>query len=329
MRHFKLLATITGSAALAIAIPATPPAALPSLAWELLPTGSRQRFCGLSSVSDKIAWVSGTNGTVLRTTDGGLTWDSAGPALSADDPDLDFRDIEAITANHVVLLSIGEGANSRIYVTRDAGQTWTQASTNNASVAFYDCIALTSTSHGLAMSDPVDGKFRLVETIDGGESWVLVGPTGMLPAQHGKFGFAASGTCWPGKPRIPRTPIAGGDAAGVFSVQFRDEKHGIAVGGDYTLPNETVANAAWSKDGGETWQASAVRPGEYRSGASRVPGLCNTALAVGPTGFDITLDGGRTWRAFENGSFDSVQCSLPGVCWASGEQGRVARLRFK
>jgi photosystem II stability/assembly factor-like uncharacterized protein len=159
------------------------------------------------------------------------------------------------------------------------------------------------------------------------------------PAGLGNHVYLVSGGVDPGRVfrssdgghtwRAADTPIAGGDAAGVFSVQFRDEKHGIAVGGDYTLPNETVANAAWSKDGGEIWQASAVRPGEYHSGASCVPGLCNTALAVGPTGFDITLDGGRTWRAFENGSFDSVQCSLPGVCWASGEQGRVARLRFK
>ena len=30
--------------------------------------------------------------------------------------------------------------------------------------------------------------------------------------------------------------------------------------------------------------------------------------------------------AFDTGSFDSVECTNDGACWASGEQGRVATL---
>ncbi|MEU1024416.1 oxidoreductase, partial [Streptomyces sp. NPDC005904] len=51
-----------------------------------------------------------------------------------------------------------------------------------------------------------------------------------------------------------------------------------------------------------------------------------TALAVGPTGTDLTSDGGRTWRTVDPGSFDTVDCARDGGCWASGEKGRVARL---
>jgi hypothetical protein len=55
------------------------------------------------------------------------------------------------------------------------------------------------------------------------------------------------------------------------------------------------------------------------------------ALAVGPTGSDVSYDGGRTWARFDTGSFDAVACaaggSWDGGCWASGENGRVARLR--
>src|SRR5689334_9879630 len=66
-----------------------------SVSWQLTPTGPTERFRGLSAVSSRIAWVSGTNGTVLRTTDGGASWASVGPSLAPEDRDLQFRDIEA------------------------------------------------------------------------------------------------------------------------------------------------------------------------------------------------------------------------------------------
>jgi hypothetical protein len=49
------------------------------------------------------------------------------------------------------------------------------------------------------------------------------------------------------------------------------------------------------------------------------------ALAVGPTGSDVSFDRGRTWTEFDGGSFDTVDCA-GAACWAAGEQGRVARL---
>ncbi|KAJ9165647.1 Oxidoreductase [Coniochaeta hoffmannii] len=353
MRSTTILPSLLGTAAIATAA-LTPRIDIGSLTWHLLPTNSTQQFRGLSPVSDKIAYVSGTGGTVLRTLDGGHTWSSVGPPLSAEDSDLEFRDVEAITPAHVALLSIGEGSSSRIYVTADGARTWTRAFTNPEPAAFYDCMAFTSPRHGVAMSDPVDGKFRLVETDDGGLSWGVVDPAGMPPAEEGEFGFAASGTCLtagagdrmylasggvdPGRVfrsgdggrswEVADTPIAGGATAGVYSVQFRDAKHGIAVGGDYMVPNISVDTAAWSDDGGATWTAASVLPGGYRSGAAWVPGLCGVAVAVGPTGSDVTLDEGKTWATFDNGSFDAVQCPQAGVCWASGTGGRVARLKF-
>ena len=53
------------------------------------------------------------------------------------------------------------------------------------------------------------------------------------------------------------------------------------------------------------------------------------ALTVGPTGSDYSYDGGRTWRRFDTGSFDAVICAPDRSCWASGEQGRVAILRWR
>ena len=120
--------------------------------------------------------------------------------------------------------------------------------------------------------------------------------------------------------------VVGGASAGIFSVRFQDRHIGIAVGGDFPKPNDGTRTAAWSSDGGATWQPADVAPPGYRSGSAWLTHERNVALAVGPTGSDVTTDAGRTWAPFDSGSFDSVECARDGSCWASGEQGRVARL---
>jgi len=323
-----------------------PGGAVPS--WQLSPTGVTARFRGLAPVSDQVAWVAGSEGTILRTVDGGRSWSSVGPADAAE---LQFRDIEAFDAEHAVALTIGEGEDSRLYRTADGGASWSETFRNTEPLAFYDCITFLDQRHGLALSDPVDGKFRILATTDGGASWQVQSNKGMPAALTGEFAFAASGTClvasggrayfatgggatarvftsanfgrsW----SVTDTPIPSGPSAGVYSLAFRDPRHGIAVGGDYALPDTAPQGSATTRDGGRTWTVSATVPGEYRSGAAWVDG--RTALAVGPTGSDVSRDGGRSWTGFDTGSFDAVECVGRGACWASGEQGRVAVLHW-
>ena len=94
------------------------------------------------------------------------------------------------------MLSIGPRGQSRIYKTIDGGKSWDLTFKNAESAAFYDCLAMFPDGvHGLAMSDPVDGKFRVIATDDAGDTWKKVDPAGMPKAKDGEFGFAASGTC--------------------------------------------------------------------------------------------------------------------------------------
>ena len=59
------------------------------------------------------------------------------------------------------MLSIGPRGQSRIYKTTDGGKSWDLTFKNTEATAFYDCLAMFPDGmHGLAMSDPVDGKFR-------------------------------------------------------------------------------------------------------------------------------------------------------------------------
>lgn len=319
--------------------------------WALKDTGAPAvRFRGLAAVDRDTAWVAGTRGTVLRTVDGGGSWRDVSPPGAAD---LQFRDVEAFDARHAVVLAIGEGEASRVYRTEDGGTTWTESFRNADARAFYDCMTFFDRRHGLAVSDPVDGRFRILSTSDGGRSWKVLPDHGMPAAQEGEAGFAASGQClvasgpkdvWlatggAARARVLRSsdrgltwkaadaPIPAGDSArGVFAVAFRDRVHGLAVGGDYRPDQQSPQAAATTGDGGRGWRPAVSPPPAYRSGVAWIPRSRSVALAVGPTGTDLTTDAGRTWRTVDTGSYDTVDCVSDGGCWAAGEQGRVARL---
>ena len=68
---------------------------------------------------------------------------------------------------------------------------------NEEPAAFYDCMAFGKAynKHGFAFSDPVQGKFRVIETWDGSVIWNTIDPSGMHPALNDEYAFAASGTC--------------------------------------------------------------------------------------------------------------------------------------
>lgn len=345
------------AAALAALLPAltTPADAAASLRWVEKPTGSDARFRGLAPVSAQVAWVAGFDGTVLRTTDGGRSWRDVSPG--GDTAALEFRDIEAFDAQHAVVMSAGSGGDSRIYWTANGGRTWTQGFRNHAADAFYDCIGFWDRRHGLAMSDPVHGTFRILVTKDGGRSWAKRPASGMPPALDGEFGFAASGTCLvtAGKSdawiasggtaarvfhttdrgrtwTVAETPVVRGESAGIFSLAVRDRQTLVAVGGDFEREDRGRRTSAYSTDGGASW-ALGGKLGGYRSGAAYLPRTATTGspsegvVAVGPSGSEVSYDGGLTWQRIDRSSLDSVECTADGACWASGDLGRVAVLR--
>ena len=322
----------------------------PSYEWKLTPTGSTSQFRGLAAVSRDNAWVAGSNGQILRTTNGGRSWRNVSPAGAET---MLFRDIEVLDSRRAVALAIGQGEDSRVYRTSDGGRSWTETFRNPDPNAFYDCMDFFDSRNGLALSDPVDGKFRILATRDGGRTWQVQSTAGMPAALTGEFAFAASGTCLvagPGRtawfasgggdrPRVFKTydggrhwsvtdsPMASGAAAGIFSLAFRDGRNGVAVGGDFEKPDQAVDAASVTRDGGKHWTLvpAAQAPKGYRSGAAYLSKYSRTVFAVGPSGSDVSLNGGWSWTQFDSGSFDSVDCARGG-CWASGIDGRVAKL---
>jgi photosystem II stability/assembly factor-like uncharacterized protein len=316
--------------------------------WVPQPSGATSRLRGLSVASETVAWASGAGGTVLRTADAGATWRRrAVPDAEA----LDFRDIEALDDRTAHALSIGEGELSRIYRTTDGGETWSLRHLNRDPEGFLDALAFWDAEHGLALGDPVGGRFVILATDDGGETWGRVDPEGLPEALPGEGAFAASGTClvvqgdrnaWfgTGRGRVFRstdrgrtwtaheTPIrAENPSSGVFSLAFWDPDHGVAVGGDYQDPGRAGNVVAVTSDGGRTWRApTGPGPGGYRSAVAHLPESDGpTLVAVGPSGTDWSRDGGATWSKLDDSGFHAVDFARARAGWAVGEDGRVAR----
>ncbi|MBJ6764861.1 oxidoreductase [Myxococcaceae bacterium JPH2] len=321
------------------------------LKWDPQTSGTTVRLRGVSAVDARVAWASGDKGTVLRTTDGGKTW-SAAPVPGADA--LDFRDVDAFSERTAYVLSIGPGDKSRIYKTTDGGAHWTLQFTNPQPGAFFNGMAFWDERHGVAFSDPVDGRFVVITTEDGGTTWKPVLPEAIPPASPGEAGFAASGTsiavqgtenAWFGLggsvARVLRstdrghswtvatTPLATGEGAGVFSLFFWTAKAGVALGGNYKKPEERSGTAAVTLDGGRTWSAPTdAPPTGYRSCVAAITRNRQMWLiAVGPTGSDFSLNGGRTWEALDTTGFHAVSSPRSrDTAFAVGEEGRIAKL---
>ena len=89
LKRISLVLIVLALAATSLAFA---PAKNRDLSWQLTPTGSTARLRGLSAVSERVAWASGSGGTVLRTVNRGATWQNVSPPDTAA---LQFRDIEA------------------------------------------------------------------------------------------------------------------------------------------------------------------------------------------------------------------------------------------
>jgi photosystem II stability/assembly factor-like uncharacterized protein len=312
--------------------------------WQAQTISTDASLRGFSVVSHKIVWVSGTKGTFGRTTDGGTSWSAA---TVPDAEKLDFRDVEAFSDTTAYLLSAGPGPDSRIYKTTDGGKTWLLQFKNADPDAFFDAIAFWDDKNGIALGDPVKGRFQLIVTDDAGANWKPLSEK-TLPAALPKEGaFAASGTClvtlgrndvWfcTGGAKTARvlrssdrgqtwkaaeTPIvAGVPSAGIFSIAFRDADYGIIVGGDYKKPNEPGATAAITSNGGKTWTL-VDKQLPYRSGVAWAK---DRWIAVGTSGSHFSVDG-MTWKALDQENYNSVGFTTTGEGWAVGPKGKIAK----
>jgi photosystem II stability/assembly factor-like uncharacterized protein len=326
---------------------------LPGFAqWQPQSVGTDASFRAVSVASPDIAWIGGTKGTFVRTTDGGKSWQTG---TVPDAQACDFRDVQAIDDKTAYLMSAGpaEKGQARIYKTTDGGQHWTLLYQTQQTGVFFDGIDFWDDQHGIVFSDPIDSKWFMLTTDDGGKTWQPV-PSSALPLMEpNEAAFAASGTSLvvQGKRNVwiasgggtfgrvfrstdrgrtwavSNTPLPAGEATGLFGMRFFSNKIGVVVGGNYKQEQLPGPNAAITRDGGKIWQVLAqTDPPGLKEAVALLPG--DRLLAVGPSGTSLSADQGQTWQRLDTEGFHSMACAK-GTCYAVGAKGKVAVQRFK
>lgn len=310
--------------------------------WTDVELSTKAHFRGLSVVSDAVIWASGTGGTVIRSADSGLTWQTFELPESAD---LDFRDINAWDAQNAVVMSSGHGV--KLFRTYNGGADWTLVYENPDTLVFYDGLDFYH-GRGFAYGDPQNGKFICLSSLDSGATWTEFDHASMPKTLEKEAGFAASGTgvvlrenyVWlaTGGAKVSRVfrsvfrgeqwesidcPILGGDARGIFSLAFPSNKHGLAVGGNYLQPNDNDSIAAFTIDAGQNWFPSLIMPRGYRSCVAANEQI---AICTGTNGTDFSLDRGERWHRLNDSGFNACAIGNESI-WAVGANGSVASMK--
>jgi photosystem II stability/assembly factor-like uncharacterized protein len=302
-------------------------------------TGASLR--GLSAADDRVVWVSGSKGTVGRSTDAGRTW--AWMTVHGFEK-TDFRDIEAFGENTAIIMGVAEPGV--ILRTDDAGLHWQTVYMDSTKGIFLDAMDFLSDGRGVVVGDPIDGRIYLAETSDSGRSWKRVPAYASPSAADGEAFFAASGTNvrllpdggWmtvTGGTRsgflmkdftTPLPLIQGRQSTGTNSLAYRAEgKRILATGGDFSSDTLRQGNACLSKDGGRTWKTPRIGPFGYRSCVEWVGG--RTWIACGTSGVDFSKDDGRTWKNLTREGYHVCRKAKDGNrVYLAGSGGRVAAL---
>ncbi len=308
--------------------------------WDLQPSPTTASLRGIHALGGGVAWASGTEGTVLRTTDDGLSWQRCPTPPAAEH--LDFRGIQAFDANTALVMSSGKGDLSRLYKTTDGCQSWKLVFTNPDKEGFWDAVAFEHKvsyekgGRGWLLGDPVNHQFVVFATFDGGTHWRRVPRPGLSETPHEGGAFAAShsilvpnvspvfvtaygwaytgdSTCttltlWE-RPQSclqwlsfhkQRLPIAHENDSSGVFSVGKWNNTHVAVGGDYKLPDEPASTAAFSTIGLVGWQPAQTPPHGYRSAVAYSP-EAKAWITVGPNGTDLSTDDGRHWRALRPG----------------------------
>ena len=310
-----------------------------------LQTGKPTSIRGLSVVDDNVAWVSGSRGYIAITRDGGKSWDWT---QVKGFEKADFRDIEAFSDKSAVIMSSGTPA--LVLKTTDGGATWQEKYRNTDTTYFLDAMDFDSPKHGLILGDPIKNKFLLLETNNGGETWI---PFKNMPdALPGEAAFAASGTClrvtngniliasggsnsrlisYSKKKEIwdySNFPITHGKASqGAFSVAV-GKNNGIMIGGNYEKDKVTDSvSVSYIPRPFKLLNVTIKQPAGFQSCVEYITG--NIFLATGTPGSNITADGGSNWTKIDSTSYNVCRKAKHGkLVLLAGNGGKIGILKM-
>jgi hypothetical protein len=317
---------------------------------EIINTGVKTSIRGLSVVNNNVVWVSGSNGMVGKSSNGGKNWKwmtVKGFEKS------DFRDIEAFDANTAIIMAIATPADAPAYIlkTTDGGDTWKIVYENKTKGMFLDAMEFRDPKNGMVIGDPVDGKFFMAKTADGGNSWNELPVEERFVADSGEAFFASSGTnirllynrsvfivsggknsrLFYNKTIIDLPMTKGKETAGTNSVAVYDNfkknpaNKIIIVGGDFTADSLTDKNCFVSNNAGKTWERPKTPPHGYRSCVEFLNK--ETIVTCGLNGVDYSFDGGRNFYSISKEGFHVCRYARIGnTVYLAGGNGKIGKM---
>lgn len=201
-------------------------------------------------------------------------------------------------------------------------------------------------SLGFLIGDPVDGDFALYRTQNFGESWEAC--LGKVYSQANEAAYAASGTTnhiidgdfvfvsggettrfiwsedlgtsW----QSVKIPFESCKTCGAYSLAYKNREELVAVGGDYTRPNESMNTCFYSLDGGQSWQASKNPPSGYRSSVLYANGVY---YSCGTNGIDYSTDHGQNWLKISTENALAMCCDRK-FLYISCVKGKVLKMKL-
>ena len=313
---------------------------------EVLSSGLKTSLRGLSVVNNNVVWVSGSNGTVGKSTNAGKNWKWM--TVKGFEKN-DFRDIEAFDANTAIIMAIADPAY--ILKTTDGGESWQVVYENKTTGMFLDAMEFRNPSNGYVIGDPVDGRFFMAKTTNGGNTWIELPAAERPIADSGEAFFASSGTnlryiyneslilASGGKNsrlfynneilQVPMTKgkeTGGTNSVAVFDNYKKSKANKIViVGGDFTADSVTNNNCFVSINGGRTWDRPKTPPTGYRSCVEFLNK--ETMVTCGLNGVDYSYDGGKNFYNISKEGFHVCRYARIGnTVYLAGGNGKIGKL---
>jgi len=291
--------------------------------WSAQTSNVAVPLISVKAVNQSVAWAVGLGGIVLRTTDKGLNWIPLSP-LS-----VTVTTVEAM--DHAVALVGAQTSTAALILrTTNGGVSWQQVFTQSG--GRINAIQMLDANVGVAIGNPIEGRWTFAKTLNGGVSWSTSnGPLqngserGWSNAMHwtsttrGWFGTNNSriyyttngGNSW----RNASTPFVNS-----LSVYFGTDQIGFCGSSNGVIARST--------DGGSTWTTV------FAGGADSVWGISGYGIQKtwAENGRDVatSTDAGLTWTVEYVGGSKWNHISMVteiGLTrgWAVGNDGAVAR----
>lgn len=302
---------------------------------------------GLSVLDDNHAWISGSKGTVAKTSDGGKTWHWMEVAQY---PNSDFRDIELVDSQTAIIMVIDTPAI--ILRTKDKGLSWEKVFEDQRSGMFLDAMSFDGQKAAI-VGDPINNQLFIATSTNQGKSWK---ENNNVSNKTGGC-FASSGTniAWRNndfcivtgglksfliyKKQTVELPITKGkETTGANSIAINpDAKSNIAaviVGGDFNNKTNSDSNCVLvtsdffnKKSSNTIFQKPIEGPKGYKSCVLFIDK--NRLVATGTSGTDISEDQGLHWKHISDIPFHTVQKAKNGqLILLAGPNGSIAKLEF-